>query len=129
MVYKEFLAIEFGAAVDERRNPVGDQIAAEIVVVEYAGQIQFLQRGDGRHRRAVAVRFETMHRRIDKSTPHQRDHGPCNQHAAQRRRRRICNLSAAELLGKRRCEQKRREQRQNFGSAPLGERHVQQSEQ
>jgi hypothetical protein len=33
VVDKEFLAIEFGAAVDERGNPVGDQIAAETVVV------------------------------------------------------------------------------------------------
>src|SRR5260370_34448086 len=38
VVDKEFFAIEFGAAVDEWRNAVGDQIAAEIVVVEYAAQ-------------------------------------------------------------------------------------------
>jgi hypothetical protein len=33
---EEFLAVKFGAAVDERRDAVGDQIAAEIVIVEDA---------------------------------------------------------------------------------------------
>jgi hypothetical protein len=75
------------------------------------------------------VRLETIHRRIDKRTRHRRDHDACNQHAAQRRRGCICGLGAVELPGKRRCQQKRREQRQNFGGAPLGERHVQQSKQ
>ena len=36
VIDKEFLAVQFGAAVDERRDAVGDQIAAEIVVVEHA---------------------------------------------------------------------------------------------
>jgi len=72
--------------VDKWRSAVGDQIAAEIAVIEYAGQIQFLQRGHGRDRRAAAVRFETTHRRMDKSPRHQRDHDACNQQAAQRRR-------------------------------------------
>src|SRR5476651_2002489 len=41
VVDEEFLAVEFGAAVDESGDAVGDQIAAEIVVVEYAGDVQF----------------------------------------------------------------------------------------
>ncbi len=54
MVDEEFFAVEFGAAVDEGRDAVGDQIAAEIIIVEDAREIEFLQLGDGGDRRAVA---------------------------------------------------------------------------
>ena len=38
MVDEELLAVEFGAAVDEGRDTVGDQVTAEIVIVEDAGR-------------------------------------------------------------------------------------------
>ena len=47
-------------------TPLGDQVAAEIIVVEHARDIELLQLGDGGDRCAVGVRFETMHRRVGK---------------------------------------------------------------
>ena len=53
---EEFLAIEFSAAIDEGRDAGGDRIAAEIMIVEHASEIVFLQLGDRRDRRAVNMR-------------------------------------------------------------------------
>src|SRR5205823_3290708 len=73
VVDKEFFAVEFGTAVDEWGDTVGDQIAAEIVIVEDARQIQFFQFGNGCGRRAAGMRLETMYRGVNKGRRDQRD--------------------------------------------------------